>query len=231
MTKVTHDACFSPAVVDGNRFPAGISLQKIPHIVNIVKRGSEGVICMKKEALLVIDMLNDFVLSGAPLEVPETRHIIKNIQREVQAARDAGKLVIYVCDNHDPDDKEFRKYGWPAHAVKGTKGADVIDELAPAPGDRIVPKSTYSGFYGTRLDDVLRKMDVDSLRLTGCVTHICILFTASDAVLRDYKVTVVEDGVAGITKEDHDAALRIMKSVMGVKVEMAGTSEAAREAA
>jgi nicotinamidase-related amidase len=130
--------------------------------------------------------------------------------------------VIYVCDNHDPDDKEFRKYGWPAHAVKGTKGADVIDELAPAPGDRIVPKSTYSGFYGTRLDDVLRKMDVDSLRLTGCVTHICILFTASDAVLRDYKVTVVEDGVAGITKEDHDAALRIMKSVMGVKVEMAG---------
>jgi len=49
----------------------------------------------------------------------------------------------------------------------------------------------------------------------GCVTHICILFTASDAVLRDYAVTVVENGVAGITKEDHDAALRIMKNVMG----------------
>lgn len=173
---------------------------------------------MKKEALLIIDMLNDFVLSGAPLEVPETRNIIKNIQREIKAARPAGNPVIYVCDTHAPDDKEFLKFGWPAHAVKGTKGADVIDELSPAPGDWIVPKDTYSGFHGTRLDDVLKKLDVDALRLTGCVTHICIMFTASDAVLRDYTVTVVEDGVAGITKEDHTAALRIMKSVMGVTI-------------
>jgi nicotinamidase-related amidase len=186
---------------------------------------------MKKEALLVIDMLNDFVLPGAPLEVPQTRSIIKNIQREIEAARAAGKPVIYVCDNHDVDDKEFGKFGWPAHAVKGTKGAGVTDELAPAPGDRIVPKSTYSGFYGTRLDEVLKKLGVDALRLTGCVTHICILFTAADAVLRDYKVTVVENGVAGITKEDHDAAIRIMKSVMGVKIVQAGTEAEARKAA
>jgi len=215
----------------GNPFPTGISLQKIPHIVNIVKRGSEGVIFMKKEALLIIDMLNDFVLSGAPLEVPETRNIIKNIQKEIRDARAAGKPVIYVCDNHDVDDKEFGKFGWPAHAVIGTKGADVIDELAPAPGDRVVPKSTYSGFYGTRLDNVLKKLGVDSLRLTGCVTHICIMFTASDAVLRDYAVTVVEDGVAGITKEDHDAALRIMKNVMGVKIAQADRSAETKKAA
>ncbi len=56
------------------------------------------------------------------------------------------------------------------------------------------------------------------MRLTGCVTHICILFAAYDAVLRDYKVTVVEDGVAGLSKEDHDAALRIMKNVLGVRI-------------
>jgi nicotinamidase-related amidase len=186
---------------------------------------------MKKEALLIIDMLNDFVLPGAPLEVPETRSIIKNIQREIKAARAEDKPVIYICDNHDVDDKEFGKFGWPAHAVKGTKGADIVDELAPAPRDRIIPKSTYSGFYGTRLDEVLKKLDVDALRLTGCVTHICILFTASDAVLRDYKVTVAEDGVAGITKEDHDAAIRIMKNVMGVKVVNAGTEAAVRKAA
>jgi len=177
---------------------------------------------MKKEALLIIDMLNDFVLPGAPLEVPETRSIINAIQREIKAARAAGKPVIYICDNHDVDDKEFGMFGWPAHAVKGTKGADIVDALAPAPGDRIVPKSTYSGFYGTRLDEVLKKLDVEALRLTGCVTHICVLFTASDAVLRDYAVTVVEDGVAGITREDHDAALRIMKNVMGVKVVHSG---------
>lgn len=177
---------------------------------------------MKKEALLVIDMLNDFVLPGAPLEVPWTRAIIASIRHEIDRARAAGQPVLYVCDSHAPDDKEFKKFGWPAHAVKGTKGADVIDALRPAPTDIVIPKDTYSGFYGTRLDEALTVLGVDTLRLTGCVTHICVMFTASDAVLRGYSVSVVEDGVAGISREDHDAALRIMKNVLGVKLVQSG---------
>jgi len=173
---------------------------------------------VKNEALLVIDMLNDFVLPDAPLEVPETRRIMKNIRREIDAAHAAGRPVVYLCDTHAPDDREFSKFGWPPHAVKGTKGAEVVDELRPLPQDVVIPKTTYSGFFGTDLDAVLKKRGVDGLRLTGCVTHICILFTASDAVLRDYRVTVVREGVAGLAKEDHDAALRIMQNVMGVKV-------------
>jgi nicotinamidase/pyrazinamidase len=171
-----------------------------------------------KEALLVIDMLNDFVLAGAPLEVPETRKIIPAVRREIEEAHAAGHPVIFICDAHAPDDKEFRKFGWPAHAVRGSRGAEVVDELKPAKSDTVIPKTTYSGFFGTDLDETLKRLDVDSLRLTGCVTHICVLFTASDAVLRDYAVTVVEDGVAGIGKEDHEAAIRIMKNVMGVKL-------------
>jgi nicotinamidase-related amidase len=174
---------------------------------------------MKNEALLVIDMLNDFVLPGAPLEVPDTRRIIKNIRREVDAAHRAGKPVIFVCDTHASDDKEFAKFGWPTHAVAGTKGSEVVAELRPEGNDLVIPKATYSGFFGTDLEATLDMLGVDSLRLTGCVTHICIMFTASDAVLRDYAVTVVGDGVAGLAKEDHEAALRIMRSVMGVKVE------------
>jgi len=173
---------------------------------------------MKKEALLIIDMLNDFVNPGAPLEVPETRRVITSIRREIDRAHTVGTPIIYLCDNHAPDDKEFRKFGWPAHAVQGTKGSKVIEELKPAPNDLVILKDTYSGFYGTRLDEELKKLDVDTLRLTGCVTHICVLFTASDAVLRDYAVTIVEDGVAGLAKEDHDAALRIMKNIMGVAI-------------
>lgn len=171
-----------------------------------------------KEALLVIDMLNDFALPGAPLEVPETRAVAPAIRGEIDRARAENRPVIFICDNHAPDDKEFRKFGWPVHAVKGTRGAEVIEELKPAPGDIVIPKNTYSGFYGTKLDETLKLLGVDSLRLTGCVTHICVMFTASDAVLRDYKVRVVEDGVAGLAREDHDAALRIMKNVMGVEI-------------
>ncbi len=173
---------------------------------------------MAKEALLVIDMLNDFVIEGAPLEVPDTRKVIPAIKREIGAARKKGTPVIYVCDAHDTDDREFAKFGWPAHAVKGTKGAEVVDELKPEKGDIIIGKSTYSSFYGTELDDTLKKLGVESLRLTGCVTHICIMSAASEAVLRDYGVSVVLDGVAGLAKEDHDAAIRIMKNVIGVKL-------------
>jgi nicotinamidase-related amidase len=182
-----------------------------------------------KEALLVIDMLNDFVREGSPLEVPDTRAIIPVIRQEIEKAHAAGNPVIYVCDTHAADDKEFSKFGWPAHAVKGTRGAGIVDELKPAGSDIVIPKTTYSSFYGTDLDTTLRRLGVDSLRLTGDVTHICILFTAADAVLRDYKVAVVEDGVAGLAREDHDAAIRIMKNVMAVQIvrsrETSGTGE------
>jgi len=177
---------------------------------------------MPKEALLVIDMLKDFVLPGAPLEVPDTRKIIPVIKKEIERARTNNYPVIYICDRHEPDDKEFRKFGWPPHAVRGSSGADVVDELRPQEGDLIVEKNTYDGFYKTRLEDILRANGVESLRLTGCVTNICVLFTASSAVLRDFKVIVIEDGVAGLNTDDHIAALRNMKNVLGVNIQKGG---------
>ena len=173
---------------------------------------------MITEALLIIDMLNDFVLSGAPLEVPETRIIIPAIKREIAASRKAGKPVVYVCDSHDPDDQEFSKFGWPAHAVTGSSGANIIKDLAPDENDKIIRKKTYLSFYNTDLETTLKNLDVNSLILTGCVTHICILFAAVEAVPRGFTITVPADAVAGLAKEDHDAALRIMQNVLGAKV-------------
>jgi len=173
---------------------------------------------MSKKALLVIDMLNDFVREGSPLEVPDTRKVIPAIKREIESARREGRHIIYICDSHEPDDIEFKRFKWPVHAVKGTIGAQIIDELKPSNSDIIIEKTTYSGFYRTKLDSTLKALGIRALRLTGCVTHICVLFTASDAVLRGYDVEVVEDGVAGIAPEDHDAALRIMRNVLNVRV-------------
>ncbi|GBE36386.1 peroxyureidoacrylate/ureidoacrylate amidohydrolase RutB [bacterium BMS3Bbin07] len=173
---------------------------------------------MSKNALLVIDMLNDFVREGAPLEVPDTRKVIPAIKREIEHANREGRQIIYICDAHEPDDIEFKRFKWPVHAVKGTIGAQIIDDLKPSNSDIIIEKTTYSGFYRTKLDSTLKTLGISTLRLTGCVTHICILFTASDAVLRGYEVEVVSDGVAGIAPEDHDAALRIMKNVMCAKI-------------
>ncbi len=186
---------------------------------------------MKKEALLVCDMLNDFVLPGASLEVPDARTMIPVIRKEIDKAHAVGNPVVYVCDAHEPHDKEFRKFGWPAHAVRGTRGAEVIQELTPAEEDTIIYKKTYSGFYGTILDATLRRLDVDAVRITGLVTHICVLFTAQEAVLRDYGVTVVENGVAGLAREDHEAALRIMKNVFAVRIVHTGTGAIEKKAA
>lgn len=186
---------------------------------------------MKQEALLVIDMLNDFVLPGAPLEVPETRSIRPVVRREIDKAHAVGYPVLYVCDAHDPDDREFRKLGWPPHGVKGTKGGEIVEELKPSAGDIVIRKKSYSGFFGTNLDASLRKLGADSLRLTGAVTHICILFIAYEAVLRDYDVTVLENGIAGISREDHEAALRIMKNVLKVKIVKSEVEETGRRAA
>jgi len=108
--------------------------------------------------------------------------------------------------------------GWPAHEVKGTQGAEIVKELKPQKGDYIVRKSTYSGFYKTRLDGLLRKLKIKNLKLTGCVTNICILYTASDAVLRGYDVTVKENCVAGLSPKTHYFSLQQMKDVLGVHV-------------
>jgi len=173
---------------------------------------------MEKSALIIIDMLEDFVREEAPLEVPSTRAIIPFLQKEIKKARKLKIPIIYVCDAHSKDDIEFKKYGWLPHCIKGTEGARIIEELKPEEGDIIVEKKTYSGFYNTELEKVLREKNIENLYLTGCVTHICVLFTASDAVLRGFNVYVLEGGVAGLDEEDHKAGLRIMKNVLGVKI-------------
>ncbi len=171
------------------------------------------------EALLIIDMLNDFVQPGAPLEVPETRSIIQAIQDRVAAARTAQQPVIYICDAHKPDDPEFSRMGWPPHAVRGTAGAQVINELAPGEMDPVIEKTSYSGFHQTGLEGVLQSLKIDHLTLTGCVTNICILYTAYDAVVRGYDVTVPRNCVADLAADDGAFALKQMSEVLGVKVE------------
>lgn len=169
-----------------------------------------------KEALVIIDMLNDFVLEGAPLEVSGVRKIVPNIKRRLSQARVAGHPVVFVCDSHAGDDPEFRI--WPRHGVKGTKGAQVIEELKPTEGERVVPKKRFSGFFETDLDEILKELEVESLVLTGILTNICVLYTAADATMRGYKVVVPEDCVFALTGGDHRFALEQMEKVLGAKI-------------
>jgi len=173
---------------------------------------------MEKTALLVIDMLNDFVLEGASLEVPAIRKIIPNIKIEIERARRNDIQVIYICDSHGQRDPEFERMGWPPHAISGSRGAQVIDELKPLAGDKLVSKNSYSGFFGTSLEKVLKEGDISQLLVTGCVTNICVLYTVADAVQRGYKVKVLKNCVAGLNAQDHKFALEQMKKILGAEI-------------
>jgi nicotinamidase-related amidase len=173
---------------------------------------------MSKDALLVIDMLNDFVLEGAPLEVPDNRKIIPKIKTCIGNFRQDHCPVIYVCDHHYQDDKEFSRMGWPPHALIGSGGEKVIDELSPLRNEVVIHKNTYSGFYETNLYTALLKQGITDLIVTGCVTNICILYTVADAVQRGFKVTVPENCVAALSEVDHGFALRQMETVLGATV-------------
>jgi len=169
-----------------------------------------------RNALLIIDMLNDFVLKGAVLEVPAARNIIPNLKKSIDEAREKKIPIIYICDSHAEDDKEFEIF--PPHAVKGTKGAQVVEELSPKHRDYLVEKTTYSGFYNTELDDLLKKLDVNELIVTGIVTNICVMYTVYDAFLRGYRVIVPEDCVAGLNEEDHKFALKQMRNILKAEI-------------
>jgi nicotinamidase/pyrazinamidase len=169
-----------------------------------------------RNAVIVIDMLHDFIRPEGLLYVPGAERIIPALAARLAEARAAGDAVIYSCNHHLPDDKEFAIYG--RHAVLGSPGAEVIDELAPRPGDRIVPKRRYSAFFCTELLLALREFRVEEVEITGVVTNICVYFTAADARNLDYPVTVHAGRVAGLTEREHEWALEQMVSVLGVNV-------------
>ena len=163
-------------------------------------------------ALLVIDMLNDFIAEGGALLVPGARRIVPRIAEIIAEARVQGVPVIYVTDSHREDDHEFRH--WPPHAVAGSWGAKVVEELEPAPGDYVVPKRRYSAFFGTDLDNYLREMGVRTLYLTGVLTNICVYATALDAAMRNYGVKVFKDAVASLSEETDRFILRQLEEVL-----------------
>jgi len=170
-----------------------------------------------KRALVVIDMIEDFAREGGALYCgPSMGRIIPVIQRELERARAAGEPVIYLTDNHVPDDAEFKLF--TPHAIAGTKGAEIIPELAPEDNDDVIPKRRFSGFFGTDLDITLRERGVDTLRLVGDCTNICVLYTAADARNLGYAVEVVRDGVTSFDAEAHLDALRELEKTLGAKV-------------
>ncbi|MCG8708023.1 cysteine hydrolase [Brenneria sp. 4F2] len=166
---------------------------------------------MAKHAILVIDMLNDFIGEKAPLRCPGGDLIIENLQRLfswVRERRQQGKTdieLVFIQEAHRKNDADFRVR--PVHAVKGSWGSDFIKELYPQEDEYIVPKRRHSGFQHTDLDLYLREESIDTVVLTGVWTNVCVRSTGADALANAYKVITLSDGVQSKNDEMHKHGL------------------------
>jgi nicotinamidase-related amidase len=138
---------------------------------------------LKNPAIILVDVQNDFFTG--PLKIRRDINITEPLQRLVVAARKNAVPVIYSIDAHYPQDVEVVRK-WGNHAIKGTEDAQVIPELkADETKDYIVEKRTYSGFYETGLDPLLRSLyggdGAKTVILGGLHTNMCIRHTSADA--------------------------------------------------
>ncbi|MGD9897328.1 MAG: cysteine hydrolase family protein [Candidatus Methylacidiphilaceae bacterium] len=166
------------------------------------------------EAVIVVDMLDDFV--RGKLATGRETTVVEPVATLLSAARKAKRPVVYVGDAHLPRDPELRV--WGEHAMKGSEGARIISELTPQSGDYVLEKRTYSAFFETGLDSLLRSLEVDKAILTGLHTHLCIRHSAADAFFRGYRIEVPIDCVTAFTEAEQGSGLEYLHRQYGVEL-------------
>jgi nicotinamidase-related amidase len=187
-------------------------------------------------ALLVIDMQRDFVEPGGFGEtlgndVSLLRSVIPPLQKVLAASRAAGMVIVHTREGHRPDLTDCppakRNRGTPALRIgdtgpkgriliRGEYGHDIIDELAPCPGEIIVDKPGKGSFYATELDNVLAAAGITSLVVTGVTTEVCVHTTVREANDRGYECLVLSDCVGSYFLEFQHAGLAMIAAQGGI---------------
>ncbi len=172
---------------------------------------------MTKTALIIIDMLNDFMTGGA-LPNKNAKHILPNIKTLLDHSRRSDDWVaVFANDSHMKDDVEMKL--WGEHAMKGTNGAKVTDILEPklSSTEWEEPKSYYSAFEQNPLASRLRSLDVDTLILTGQHTNCCVMHTAYHGFINGFELLVPKDAVVSYN-EDPEISLQRLKDLYGAGI-------------
>src|SRR5215208_749308 len=166
-----------------------------------------------KAALLLIDVINDFDFEAGDQLLRLALPVANNIAELKQRARAAGIPTIYVNDNFGKWQSDFKKI--VAHCSKEeAKGKEFVKLLLPEDDDYFVLKPKHSGFYSTTLDLLLTHCNAKNLILTGVAGNNCVLFTANDAYMRDFKLFIPSDCVVSNTEQENEHALKQMETVL-----------------
>jgi len=178
----------------------------------------------RNAALIIVDMQNDFVRVGAPLEVPTSRDTIGANKALIQAFRKRNLPIVYtkfISHPHyyllwdwSPQCQPPVKCCWKDHErfysdIAGRRQCtEIIDELQPTAQDIILEKYSYGAFHDTGLEKIIRSFGLNSVVITGTVTQICVEETAREAFHHGFRTTVVEDAVSSFAPDLHAATLK-----------------------
>jgi biuret amidohydrolase len=151
-------------------------------------------------AMIVVDMQNDCVADGAILQARQAHAMVPKLARTLRACRENGIRVIYTAHVFRSDGSDMGLYAelfdvvaGRAVLVDGSPGSQIYGDLTPAPGEHVIKKHRYSGFYGTDLDIILRGWGIETVIISGTTTENCCHATARDAMARNYRVAFLSD--------------------------------------
>ena len=167
-------------------------------------------------ALLLIDLINDFEFEAPEEAEALFKHALPMAQKIAalkRRAKQAGIPVIYVNDNFGKWQSDLRKL--IRHCLDdGVRGEPIVKLLQPDEDDYFVLKPKHSGFFSTTLDTLLDYLKAKTLIIAGVAGNVCVLFTASDAFMRDFHLIIPADCVASNDREENRAALEQMRKVL-----------------
>ena len=167
---------------------------------------------MNRPVLIVIDMLRDFLDTWDP---SRRRGLVDATNELAATMRRLSLPVIWVRQEFEPDLRdafpEMRAKNIHI-TIKGTPGCEIVPEINRGSSDTVIVKKRYSAFFGTELDEILRRLEPDAIMLAGINTHACIRTTAIDAYQRDWPVILASDCIDSYDREHHNISLKYMKN-------------------
>jgi ureidoacrylate peracid hydrolase len=169
----------------------------------------------ENSVLIVVDMQNDFILDGGALAFSAAKDIVPKVRTLIDKCRALSVPVISTVHATDASLHPMEIAAFPhlrdGGLRRGTHGVEIIDDLAPAAGDRVITKRRFSAFYQTDLELILRNLRASTVIICGVASNICCESTARDAMFRDFKVVFGSDVCAAFSPEAHDATLANME--------------------
>lgn len=166
-----------------------------------------------KAVLLLIDVINDFDFPEGEDLLRLAMPVGRNIAKLKERTSAAGIPSIYVNDNFGRWQSDFKKIVAHCRREDG-RGKPFVEMLLPEDDDYFVLKPKHSGFYSTTLSLLLTHLTAENLILTGIAGNNCVLFTANDAYMRDFKLFIPKDCVVSNTEEENEHALKQMETVL-----------------